>query len=158
MTIARGSNDQERAELLEWLNENNDYIVKSPRFDQLIDNACMFFYKKRANQVSEDTLNFIRRSANELLRNKASKDAMKKRLTLEEDDANIDKVIRDNDTIPRDFEVISSENNVVPNAAPDSDDDYIIDKKVVTSSVSKRRRNNDSDEDYVDKRMKHLPM
>lgn len=158
MTIARGSNDQERAELLEWLNENNDYIVKSPRFDQLIDNACMFFYKKRANQVSEDTLNFIRRSANELLRNKASKDAMKKRLTLEDDDANIDKVIRDNDTIPRDFEVISTESNVVPNATPDSDDDYIIDKKVVTSSVSKRRRNNDSDEDYVDKRMKHLPM
>lgn len=159
MTIARGSSDQERAEILEWLNENNDYIVKSPRFDQLIDNACMFFYKKRANQVSEDTLNFIRRSANELLRNKASKDAMKKRLTLEDDDANIDKVIRDNDgVIPRDFEVMASEHNVVPDAAADSDDDYIIDKKVVTTVASKRRRNNDSDEDYVDKRMKHMPL
>lgn len=159
MTIARGSNDQEKNELLDWLNENNDYIVKSPRFEQLIDNACMFFYKKRANQVSEDTLSFIRRSANELLRNKASKDAMKKRLTVEEDDGNIEKVIRDNDTIlPREFDVIPTEQNVVSDNASDSDDDFIIDKKDVTAANTKRSRNTPQDEDYDEKRMKQISM
>ena len=78
MTIARVASEQERTEILDWLNENNEFIIKSPRYDHLIDNACMFFYKKSATQVSEDTLNFIRRSANELLRNKASKGAMQK--------------------------------------------------------------------------------
>lgn len=34
----------------------------------------------RQSEISDDNLSFIRRSANELLRNKASKEAMKKRL------------------------------------------------------------------------------
>lgn len=54
--------------------------MKSERFEDLIDRCCMHFYKKHSKEISDDNLSFIRRSANELLRNKASKDAMRKRL------------------------------------------------------------------------------
>lgn len=157
MSIARGSNEQEKAELLDWLSENNEYIVKSPRFEQLIDNACMFFYKKRASQVSEDTLSFIRRSASELLRNKASKDAMKKRLTMEEEDSNIDKVIRDNDnTLSREYDITQADANEMDDGT-DSDDDYILDKKELNVLQAKRGRN-DREGEFAEKRMKHISM
>ena len=54
--------------------------MKSPRFEELIDSCCQQFYHKAMNETSDDNLSFIRRSANELLRNKASKEAMKKRI------------------------------------------------------------------------------
>lgn len=54
--------------------------MKSERFESLINKCCLHYYKKRANEISDDNLSFVRRSANELLRNKASKEAMKKRL------------------------------------------------------------------------------
>ena len=53
MSIARSADDQEKTEILDWLNENNDFIVKSPRYDQLIDNACMYFYKKPSSTLRE---------------------------------------------------------------------------------------------------------
>lgn len=158
MTLARGSNEQEKAELLEWLSENNDYIVKSPRFDNLIDQACMYFYKKRASQVSEDTLNFIRRSAHELLRNKPSRDAMKKNLTMDEDDGNIDKVIRDNDNaMGREYEMSQNDDADMNAGISDSDDEFILNKKELNASHTKRG-GNDRDADYSDKRMKHISM
>ena len=86
MTIAKGSSESEKQDILEWLNQPNEVIMKSPRYDTLIDQACMFFYHKSANEVSDDTLAFVRRSANELLRNKASKEAMRKRLSKNDND------------------------------------------------------------------------
>ena len=64
----------------DWLASSNDMIMKSDRFEHLIDSCCLYFYQKHAKDISEDNLSFIRRSANELLRNKASKEAMRKRL------------------------------------------------------------------------------
>ena len=156
MTIARSSNEQEKAELLEWLKENNDYILKSPRFDSLINSACLYFYKKSSNHVSEDCLNFIRRSANELLRNKASKDAIKKRLTSEEDDAHFDKVLRANDSLSaQDFDLGVDDDD---SDDEDSDDDYIIKKKDAAGLNVKRTRDGQQDEDYEEKRLKHIAM
>ena len=40
----------------------------------------MVYYKEVVTNISEDTLAFVRRSANELLRNKASKEAIRKKL------------------------------------------------------------------------------
>ena len=54
--------------------------MKSDRFEDLVNHCCLHFYKKTAQETSDDNLSFIRRSANELLRNKASKEAMKKRI------------------------------------------------------------------------------
>lgn len=83
-----------RGAIVEWLNQPNEVIMKSERFDELINQCCMHFYKKTASETSDDNLSFIRRSANELLRNKASKEAMRKRLLsndyrYEEDDIDI---------------------------------------------------------------------
>ena len=157
MSYARGSSEQEKAEILSWLNENNDFITKSPRFDQLIDSTCMYFYKKHASQVCEDTLNFIRRSANELLRNKASKDAMKKRLTQEEDDGSIDKALRDNESTQQEYDGVTEENQAVSDDT-DSDDDFVLGKRNTKSNSGKRTRNSRRDEDYDDKRMKHIAL
>lgn len=66
--------------MAKWLESPNDEIMKSKRFEDLIDRCCMHFYKKHFKEISDDNLSFIRRSANELLRNKASKEAMRKRL------------------------------------------------------------------------------
>ena len=132
MSYARGSSEQEKAEILSWLNENNDFITKSPRFDQLIDSTCMYFYKKHASQVCEDTLNFVRRSANELLRNKASKDAMKKRLTQEEDDGSLDKALRDNESTQQEYDGVTEENQAVSDDT-DSDDDFVLGKRNIKS-------------------------
>lgn len=157
MSYAKGSSEQEKAEILSWLNENNDFIIKSPRFDQLIDSTCMYFYKKHASQVCEDTLNFIRRSANELLRNKASKDAMKKRLTQEEDDGSIDKALHDNESIQQEYDGVTAENQDGSDDS-DSDDDFVLGKRNTKSNSGKRTRNSRRDEDYDDKRMKHIAL
>ena len=157
MSYAKGSSEQEKAEILSWLNENNDFIIKSPRFDQLIDSTCMYFYKKHASQVCEDTLNFIRRSANELLRNKASKDAMKKRLTQEEDDGSIDKVLHDNESTQQEYDGVTAENQDGSDDS-DSDDDFVLGKRNTKSNSGKRTRNSRRDEDYDDKRMKHIAL
>ena len=157
MSYARGSSEQEKAEILSWLNENNDFIIKSPRFDQLIDSTCMYFYKKHASQVCEDTLNFVRRSANELLRNKASKDAMKKRLTQEEDDGSLDKALRDNESTQQEYDGVTEENQAVSDDT-DSDDDFVLGKRNTKSNSGKRTRNSRRDEDYDDKRMKHIAL
>ena len=63
-----------------WLSQQNNQIMKSPRFDSLINQCCKFFYNKPSSEVSDDNLSFIRRSANELLRNKASKEALRKKI------------------------------------------------------------------------------
>ena len=157
MSYAKGSSEQEKAEILSWLNENNDFIIKSPRFDQLIDSTCMYFYKKHASQVCEDTLNFIRRSANELLRNKASKDAMKKRLTQEEDDGSIDKALHDNESTQQEYDGVIAENQDGSDDS-DSDDDFVLGKRNTKSNSGKRTRNSRRDEDYDDKRMKHIAL
>lgn len=157
MSYAKGSSEQEKAEILSWLNENNDFIIKSPRFDQLIDSTCMYFYKKHASQVCEDTLNFIRRSANELLRNKASKDAMKKRLTQEEDDGSIDKALHDNEYTQQEYDGVTAENQDGSDDS-DSDDDFVLGKRNTKSNSGKRTRNSRRDEDYDDKRMKHIAL
>lgn len=157
MSYAKGSSEQEKAEILSWLNENNDFIIKSPRFDQLIDSTCMYFYKKHASQVCEDTLNFIRRSANELLRNKASKDAMKKRLTQEEDDGSIDKALHDNESTQQEYDGVTVENQDGSDDS-DSDDDFVLGKRNTKSNSGKRTRNSRRDEDYDDKRMKHIAL
>lgn len=70
----------ERNELIEWLVLPNDVILKSERYENLINDACLYYYKESVNNISEDTLAFVRRSANELLRNKASKEAIRKKL------------------------------------------------------------------------------
>lgn len=80
LSLARNAGEIERNEILEWLSQPNEVVIKSNRYEQLVNHTCMYFYKKPANQVSEDTLSFIRRCANELLRNKVSIDAMKRRL------------------------------------------------------------------------------
>ena len=148
MSIARSADDQEKTEILDWLNENNDFIVKSPRYDQLIDNACMYFYKKPSSQVSEDTLAFIRRSANELLRNKASKEAMRKRLCLpeEEDDTAMDKAIRDNDIFPKEYD------SVRQNGMPS---EYILERKdILPLAIKRDKMESQGLLEVEDKRMK----
>ena len=157
MSYAKGSSEQEKAEILSWLNENNDFITKSPRFDQLIDSTCMYFYKKHASQVCEDTLNFVRRSANELLRNKASKDAMKKRLTQEEDDGSIDKALHDNESTQQEYDGVIAENQDGSDDS-DSDDDFVLGKRNTKSNSGKRTRNSRRDEDYDDNRMKDIAL
>lgn len=92
--LIRASAEVNRSAIVEWLSQPNEVIMKSERFDELINQCCMHFYKKTAGETSDDNLSFIRRSANELLRNKASKEAMRKRLLsndyrYEEDDIDI---------------------------------------------------------------------
>ena len=76
----RASAEHDRRTIVEWLGQPNEMIMKSERFEDLINRCCMQFYKKSAADTTDDNLSFIRRSANELLRNKASKEAMKKRI------------------------------------------------------------------------------
>ena len=157
MTLARVVSDQERTEILDWLNENNEFIIKSPHYDQLIDNACMYFYKKSSSQVSEDTLNFIRRSANELLRNKASKEAMRKRLCLteEENESSMNKVIRDNDLFPKEYASMPQEDMMSSSDEEDSDNDYILGRKDLLPVSMKRDKMDGHDMMGVeDKQMK----
>ena len=66
--------------MINWLTLSNDVILKSERYEGLINDVCMYFYKESVNNINEDTLAFVRRSANELLRNKASKEALRKKL------------------------------------------------------------------------------
>ena len=151
MSLTRGVNDQEREQIDEWLSESSEFIVKSPRYDQLIESACMYFYKKSSSQVSEDTLNFIRRSANELLRNKASKEAMRKRLRSEEDDEeDLDKMIGENDIITREYGMEEMEN------VESSDDEYILSKHSL-SEATKRDKQYDTSL-YADKRQRDASM
>ena len=44
--------------------------MKSVRFEQLVNQVCIMFYKKPASNISEDTISFIRRSIHELFRSK----------------------------------------------------------------------------------------
>lgn len=46
-------------------------ITKSHRFDLLVNQVCIIFYKKPSASLSEDTVNFIRRSIHELFRSKS---------------------------------------------------------------------------------------
>lgn len=64
----------------QWLVMPNEIILKSERYENLINDVCMYYYKESVNNINEDTLAFVRRSANELLRNKASKEALRKKL------------------------------------------------------------------------------
>ena len=66
--------------MADWLSLPNETIMKSERFESLINKCCLHYYKKSSSEISDDNLSFIRQSANKLLRNKASKEAMKKRL------------------------------------------------------------------------------
>ena len=66
--------------MIEWLREPNDVILKSPRYESLINDTCLYYYKATSSNINEDTFAFVRRSANELMRNKASKDALIKKL------------------------------------------------------------------------------
>ena len=78
--LIRTTPDEQRSEVADWLSLPNETIMKSERFESLINKCCLHYYKKSSSEISDDNLSFIRRSANELLRNKASKEAMKKRL------------------------------------------------------------------------------
>ena len=86
MSIARNVDDEEKNRILEWLNMPNEVIMKSQRYQDFINQACIEFYKKPASEINDDTVGFIRRSSNELLRNKASKEAMRKRLSKNDND------------------------------------------------------------------------
>ena len=154
MSIARSSSDQERKELYEWLSESNDMIVRSPHYDKLINQACLYFYKKPSSQVSEDTLAFIRRSASELLRNKASKEAMRKRLCAEEEDG-IDKIIPEGEALGRDYDITSPEDE--NQDGQDTDDELILNNEELAMLNRKRGKVTASDEDgdYVEKRTKN---
>lgn len=55
-------------------------IGKSTRFEHLVNNACIIFYKKPSSAVSEDSVNFIRRSIHELLRSKSMKEQLRSQL------------------------------------------------------------------------------
>lgn len=55
-------------------------ITKSVRFEQLVNNTCVYFYKKPMSAVTEDTVNFIRRSIHDMLKNKATKDQIHSKL------------------------------------------------------------------------------
>ena len=66
--------------MIEWLTLPNEIILKSERYESLINDTCIYYYKEVVNNISEDTLAFVRRSANELWRNKASKEAIRKKL------------------------------------------------------------------------------
>lgn len=66
--------------MIDWLSQPNEIILKSSRYESLINDTCLFYYKENSNSINEDTLAFVRRSANELMRNKASKDALSKKL------------------------------------------------------------------------------
>ena len=70
----------ERDDMIEWLKQPNDVILKSDRYENLINDTCLYYYKVTTSNINEDTLAFVRRSANELMRNKASKDALVKKL------------------------------------------------------------------------------
>ena len=70
------SQGDDRRQYLEWLEQPNEMIGKSARFEQLVNHACIIFYKKQATNVSEDSVNFIRRSIHELLRSKPTKDQL----------------------------------------------------------------------------------
>lgn len=71
---------ENRQEMINWLIQPNEVILKSDRYENLINDVCMYYYKESVNNINEDTLSFVRRSANELLRNKASKEALRKKL------------------------------------------------------------------------------
>ena len=71
---------ENRQEMISWLVQPNEVILKSDRYENLINDVCMYYYKESVNNINEDTLSFVRRSANELLRNKASKEALRKKL------------------------------------------------------------------------------
>ena len=62
----------ERADMINWLTLSNDVILKSERYEGLINDVCMYLYKETVNNINEDTLAFLRRSAKQLLRNKGS--------------------------------------------------------------------------------------
>ena len=72
--------DHERNDMIEWLSLPNEIILKSERYENLINDVCLYYYKQTVTSINEDTLAFVRRSANELLRNKASKEALRKKL------------------------------------------------------------------------------
>lgn len=155
MSLARGSNEQERAQLDEWLNESNEFITKSPRYDQLVEEVCVYFYKKTSTQVTEDTLNFIHRSLNELLRNKTSKEAMRKRLSAdgeEDNDHSLEKMIHENEMIPREYDM-----DDMARTADSSDDELILGKDMIIESV-KRDKPYDSSALYADKRPRETTM
>ena len=71
---------ENRQEMINWLIQPNEVRLKSDRYENLINDVCMYYYKESVNNINEDTLSFVRRSANELLRNKASKEALRKKL------------------------------------------------------------------------------
>ena len=71
---------ENRQEMINWLIQPNEVILKSDRYENLINDVCMYYYKESVNNINEDTLSFVRRSAYELLRNKASKEALRKKL------------------------------------------------------------------------------
>ena len=57
MSIARSASEQERKEIHEWLSESNDMIVRSPHYEKLIDQACLYFYI-----ISQACLYFYKRT------------------------------------------------------------------------------------------------
>ena len=154
MSIARSASEQERKEIHEWLSESNDMIVRSPHYEKLIDQACLYFYKRPASEVSEDTLAFIRRSANELLRNKSSKEAMRKRLCAE-DEETLDKIINEGDGLGREYDLLPREDD--NNDGQDTDDELILNNEELAMINRKRGKVTASDEDgdFVEKRTKN---
>ena len=154
MSIARSASEQERKEIQEWLSESNDMIVQSPHYKKLIDQACLYFYKRPSSEVCDDTLAFIRRSANELLRNKTSKEAMRKRLCAE-DEEGLDKIIHEGDGLGREYDMIPHEEDNT--GGQDTDDELILNNEELAMINRKRGKVSASDEDgdFVDKRTKN---
>ena len=129
-------------------------IVRSPHYEKLINQACLYFYKKPSTEVSEDTLAFIRRAANELLRNKSSKEGMRKQLCAE-DDEGLDKIIHEGDGLSREYDLISRDDD--NNDGQDTDDELILNNEDLAMINRKRGKASASDEDrdFVEKRTKN---
>lgn len=46
MKHIRNTSEEERQAVADWLVMQNESIMKSVRFNELIDKCCMYFYKK----------------------------------------------------------------------------------------------------------------
>lgn len=100
------STGEDRRHYLEWLEQPNELITKSVRFEQLVNNTCVYFYKKPMSAVTEDTVNFIRRSIHDMLKNKATKDQIHSKLL-----ANPQQLMTHDQPMPS-YEYVPDNNNI----------------------------------------------
>ena len=145
--LIRNTPEDQRQEVADWLSLPNEAIMKSERFDALINKCCLHYYKKTATEISDDNLSFIRRSANELLRNKASKEAMKKRLLS--NDYHYEEEVDDIDVSPNLYSmnvwVVRARSSVEHGRGADDDGGHVRHKRVEQCDDAEYGRHRRSD-------------